>query len=108
MLERRPYHHDSVADPGSLADRRAQLDHEQEQRMAERQQQIALQSSPLSSAEDRIRLWEKLHALTLPQSPTHKLLRIIAAQTDLHLEQVLEIQRHRAAPAVPPVRGTLT
>jgi hypothetical protein len=44
----------------------------------------------------------------LPRSPTHKLLRIVAAQTDLHLEQVLEIQRHRAAPAVPSVRGTLT
>jgi hypothetical protein len=107
MIERRSYH-DAVADPGYQADRRAQLDHEQQQRMAERQQQIALQSSPLSSAQDRIRLWEKLHALTLPRSPTHKLLRIIAAQTDLHLEQVLEIQRHRAAPAVPSVHGTLT
>ena len=107
MIERRSYH-DAVADPGSLADRRAQLDHEQQQRMAERQEQIALQSSPLSSAEDRIRLWEKLHALTLPRSRTHKLLAIIAAQTDLHLEQVLEIQRHRAAPAALPVLGTPT
>jgi hypothetical protein len=102
MIEQRSYH-GAIADPGSLADRRAQLEHEQQQRMEERQQQIALQSSPLSSAEDRIRLWEKLHALTLPRSPAHKLLRIIAAQTDLHLEQVLEIQRHRAAPAVPSV-----
>jgi hypothetical protein len=107
MLERRSYH-DAVADPGSLADRRAQLEHEQQQRMAERQQQIALQSSPLSSAEERIRLWEKLHALALPRSPTHKLLRIIAAQTDLHLEQVLAIQRHRAAPAVASIHGALT
>lgn len=107
MIERRSYH-DSVAEPGSMADRRAQLDHEQQQRMAERQQQIALQSSPLSSAEERIRLWEKLHALTLPRSPTHRLLHIIAAQTDLHLDQVLEIQRRRAAPAVPAVHGSLT
>lgn len=102
MIERQSYHN-AIAEPGSLADRRAQLEHEQQQRMEERQQQIALQSSPLSSALDRIRLWEKLHALTLPRSPTHKLLRIIAAQTDLHLEQVLEVQRHRAAPAVPSV-----
>ena len=78
MIERKSYH-DAIADPGSLADRRAQLEHEQQQRMEERQQQIALQSSPLSSAQDRIRLWEKLHALALPRSPTHKLLRIIAA-----------------------------
>lgn len=107
MIQRQSYHY-AVAEPGSSADRRAQLDHEQQQRTAARQEQIALQSSPLSSAEDRIRLWEKLHALTLPRSPTHKLLHIIAAQTDLHLAQVLEIQRHRAAPAVPSVRGTLT
>jgi hypothetical protein len=102
MIERWPYH-DVVKDPGSLADRRAQVEHEQQQRLVERQQQIALQSSPLSSAEERIRLWEKLHELTLPRSPTHKLLRIIADQTELSLEQVLEIQRRRGAPLVPPV-----
>ena len=107
MVERQSYHN-AVADPGSLADRRAQLEHEQQERIAERQQQIVLQSSPLSSAEDRIRLWEKLHALALPRSPTHKLLRLIAAQTDLNIEQVLEIQRHRAAPALASVRGSLT
>ncbi|MGH8185588.1 MAG: hypothetical protein ACREUC_03430 [Steroidobacteraceae bacterium] len=97
------FYHSAAADPGSLADRRAQAEHEQQQRMLERQQQIALQSSPLSSAEERIRLWEKLHALALPRSPTHKLLRVIAAQTELSLEQVLDIQRRRLAPLVPPV-----
>ena len=107
MIERQSYYN-VAAEPGSLADRRAQLEHEQQQRMEERQQQIALQSSPLSSAEDRICLWEKLHALMLPRSPTHKLLRIIAAQTDLHLEQVLEIQRHRAAPRSSIGARTLT
>ena len=107
MIER-PSYHNAVADSGSLADRRAQLEHEQQQRMAERQQQIALQSSPLSSAEDRICLWEKLHALSLPRSPTHRLLHIIAVQTDLPLEQVLQIQRFRATPAIASVRGTLT
>lgn len=102
MVEQRPYH-GSIPDPGSLADRRAQAEHEQQQRLIERRQQIALQSSPLSSAEERIRLWEKLHALALPRSPTHKLLRIIAEQTELSLEQVLEIQRLRLAPPAPPV-----
>ena len=101
MSERRSYH-DAIGDPGSLADRQAQIDHEQRQRMLERQEQIALQSSPLSSAEERIRQWEKLHALALPRSPTHKLLRIIAEQTELALEQVLEIQRRRFAPPTPP------
>jgi hypothetical protein len=102
MIEQRSYY-DPIKDPGALADRRAQVEHEQQQRMAERQQQIALQSSPLSSAEERIRLWEKLHALNLPRSPTHKLLRIIAEQTELSLEQVLDVQRRRVAPLVLPV-----
>src|SRR5215216_111812 len=100
MIEQKFYH--DAKDPGSLADRRAQVEHEQQQRLLERQQQIALQSSPLSSAEERIRLWEKLHALAMPRSPTHKLLRIIAEQTELSLEQVLDIQRRRLAPPAPP------
>ena len=102
MIENRPYRN-SVNDADSVADRRLQLEHEQQQRMVERQQQIALQASPLSSAEQRIQLWEKLHQLALPRSPTHKLLRVIAEQTELALEQVLEIQRRRFAPPVPLV-----
>jgi hypothetical protein len=100
MVEQSSYH-GAIGDPGSLADRRAQAEHEQQQRMLERRQQIAQQSSPLRSAEERIRLWEKLHALTLPRSPTHKLLRIIAEQTELSLEQVLEVQRLSFAPRAP-------
>ena len=101
MLENRPYRN-----PGnhseSLADRRSQLELEHQQREVERQQQIALQCSPLSSAEERVQLWEKLHQLALPRSPTHKLLRVIANQTELALEQVLEIQRRRFAPLIAP------
>jgi hypothetical protein len=102
MSERRSYF-DVAKDPGSLADHRTQIEHEQQQRMLERQQQIALQASPFSSAEERIRQWEKLHALSLPRSPTHKLLRIIAEQTELALGQVLEIQQRRFQPPAPPV-----
>jgi DNA topoisomerase VI subunit B len=100
MTEQRPFH-GAVPDPGSLADRRAQAEHEQEQRRQERQQQIALLTSPLSTPEERIRLWEKLHALNLPRSPTHKLLRIIADQTELSLEQVLDVQSRSFAPRSP-------
>ena len=97
MVDPRSFH-GAVADPGSLADRRAQIEHEQQQRLQERQQQIGLLTSRLSTPEERIRLWEKLHALTLPRSPTHKLLRIIAEQTELSLEQVLEVQRRSFVP----------
>jgi hypothetical protein len=97
MIERRSFY-GAVTDPGLLADRRAQVAHEQQERMAERQQQMALLSSPFSSADERIRLWERLHELALPRSPTHKLLSIIAQQTELVLAQVLEVQQQRFAP----------
>jgi hypothetical protein len=97
MTERSSYY-GAVADPGLLADHRAQVASEQQARMAERQQQMALLSSPLSSADERIRLWQKLHALALPRSPTHKLLSIIARQTEMALAQVLEVQQRRFAP----------
>jgi hypothetical protein len=44
---------------------------------------------------ERIRIWERLHGLPLPLNPTHKLLGVIAAATDLQLEQVQEEQRLR-------------
>ena len=102
MIENRPYLY-AVKDSDAIADRRSQIERDQQERMAEREQQIALQTSPLSSAEERVRLWEKLHQLALPRSPTHKLLRVIAEQTELAIDQVLEIQRRRFAPPTPPV-----
>jgi hypothetical protein len=98
MIENRPYRSPyPVNDADAIVDRRSQLE-----QMAERQKQIALQTSPFSSAEERVRLWEKLHELALPRSPTHKLLRVIAEQTELAIEQVLEIQQQRfARPALP-------
>lgn len=93
--------HDAFAAPGDIADRRAQIERHQREHAAERQQQIALQSSPFSAPEERIELWEKLHALKLPKSATHKLVRVIAEQTELTMQQVLEIQQRRAAGAAP-------
>jgi hypothetical protein len=104
MIENRPYRYPyPVNDADAIADRRSQLEREQQEHMAERQKQIALQTSPFSSAEERVRLWENLHALALPRSPSHKLLRVIAEQTELAIEQVLEIQRARFAPPALPV-----
>jgi hypothetical protein len=97
MIDRRSFY-SAVTDPGLLADRRAQLVQEQQERILEREQQMALLSSPIMSADERIQLWERLHALALPRSPTHKLLRIIAQQTRLVLAQVLDVQQRRFAP----------
>jgi hypothetical protein len=82
---------------GGVVDRRAEVERQQQERAAERQQQIAAQSSELHAPEERIRLWEKLHALPLPRSATHKLLHVIAQQTRLSIQQVREEQQRRAS-----------
>ncbi len=71
-----------------------------------RQQEISQQSSPEHTPADRIRMWERLHQLTLPRTIDHRLLGVIAAKTGLSLEQVQDEQRTRAtvkiaAPAAP-------
>jgi hypothetical protein len=102
MLEHKLYQN-AIAGIGDLAERRVQIEQQNQERAAERRQQIALQSSPLSGPEERIRLWEKLHALTLPRSAKHKLLSVIAEQTNLSMQDVLAAQQRRAAPVVASV-----
>src|SRR5690349_21821981 len=78
------------------ADRRAAIQREELQRLEARKEELASQSAPGNSPEQRIRIWERLHALSLPKSATHKLVRVIASQTELSLQQVLDEQRRRA------------
>jgi len=61
-----------------------------------REQERSEQCSPLNSAADRIRIWERRHQLPLPRNPTHVLLADIAAGTGLTLEDVQAEQRLRA------------
>jgi hypothetical protein len=77
-------------------ERRAAIEREAQERAAERQQRIASQCSPLHGPIERIRIWEELHGLALPRSPTHKLVRVIAMQTELTVRQVQEEQQRRA------------
>jgi hypothetical protein len=78
-------------------DRRAAIELEERERAAERQRRIASQCSPLNGPADRIRIWEEVHGLALPRSLTHKLVRVIATQTELTVRQVQEEQQRRAA-----------
>jgi hypothetical protein len=80
-------------------DPRAQAIRAAEERAQERAQLLERQSSPLHTPEERIRLWEQLHVLSLPRKSTHPLLSVIALQTALTLEQVQDEQRRRASPA---------
>jgi len=84
------------ADSGIMRDYRQRLADEQYERAERKRMELADQRSELNDAKARIAAWEKAHALRLPISPTHPVLQVIAAATDLALEEVLEEQRQRA------------
>lgn len=79
----------------SIPDYRARLAHEQEEMKQRRVAELAEQVSVRNPPSERILNWERMHGLPLPRSRTHALLSVIAAATDLQLEQVQEVQRLR-------------
>jgi hypothetical protein len=81
----------------SVAEHRARLAHEQEIVEQRRTEALAGQVSITNTPAERILIWEQLHGLPLPSSPNHKLLEVIAAATDLQIEQVQEVQKLRVA-----------
>src|SRR4051794_33422151 len=83
----------------NAADQRAAVQREESERAAEREKQIQEQASPFKEPHERILLWEQLHDVRLPRSATHRLIRVIAAQTQLSIQQVREEQQRRVAPA---------
>jgi hypothetical protein len=66
-----------------------------------RQQELGELRSPLNTPADRIRIWERLHQLSLPRSPGHRLIAVIAASTGLTLDEVRAEQRARTAATSP-------
>lgn len=83
--------------PGSAAEHRLQVQHAAEERAALRTSELAEQISPANAVEERIRIWERLHALRLPGASGHALVSVIATQTHLTVGEVHEEQRRRAA-----------
>jgi hypothetical protein len=79
-------------------DRRIEAARVEAERAASRQLEIDAQSEGSSSPQERIRLWERLHALNLPQGGTHPLIAVIAQQTSLSLLDVQGEQQRRLAP----------
>jgi len=57
---------------------------------------LAEQSSRLKTAEERIRIWERIHEVTLPRDTAHNLVEIIALNTGLTEADVREEQARRA------------
>jgi DNA-binding transcriptional regulator YiaG len=79
---------------------RARIAHHQADVLEQRQRELLEQASSLNTPTARIRIWERLHQLSLPRDPKHRLLGIIAANTGLTLDEVLDEQRLRIAPPV--------
>jgi hypothetical protein len=89
----------SLPAPGDdpMMDFRARLVHQQAEAAERRRLDLAEQSSHLKSAEERIKIWERIHEVTLPRSAGHNLVDIIAANTGLTEADVREEQQRRAA-----------
>jgi hypothetical protein len=79
-----------------MLDFRARLIQQQAESVERRKVDLAEQSSRLKSAEERIRIWERIHEVNLPRDPAHRLVEIIAANTGLTDEEVREEQQRRA------------
>lgn len=80
-----------------MMDFRARLVHQQAEAAERRRLDLAEQSSRLKTAEERIRIWERIHEVTLPKDPSHRLVEIIAANTGLAGAEVREEQQRRAS-----------
>ena len=80
-----------------MMDFRARLIHQQAENAERRRHDLAEQSSRLKTAEERIRIWERIHEIPLPRDSAHRLVEIIAANTGLTDADVREEQQRRAS-----------
>jgi hypothetical protein len=83
------------------ADYRARIAEHQAERARRRQEELLEQTSIQNTPSMRIRVWERLHQVGLPRNPAHRLLEVIAADTNLSIEQVREEQQVRFSPPPP-------
>jgi hypothetical protein len=79
-----------------MLDFRARLVLQQAEAAERRRLDLAEQSSRLKTAEERIRIWERIHEVNLPRDSSHALIAIIAANTGLTDSDVRDEQLRRA------------
>jgi hypothetical protein len=79
-----------------MMDFRARLVHQQAEAAERRRTDLAEQCSRLKTAEERIRIWERIHEVTLPRDPAHRLVDIITTNTGLTDADVRDEQQRRA------------
>lgn len=93
-------HDSSAGPPDSPADYRERVHRAEQQRAALRDSELEAQASPVKEPRERIEIWERLHALSLPRTHGHQLVKVIARQTRLTVGQVLEEQQRRSGNAL--------
>jgi hypothetical protein len=84
------------ADP---AERRAAVQLAEQERAQSRSRELESQTATHIAPDERIRIWERLHALRLPTSASHPLMALIAAQTNLSVGELRDEQERRRSPA---------
>lgn len=81
---------------GDPMEHRRKVQQAADERAARRDSELESQASPVKDPRERIEIWERLHALRLPEACGHILVTVIAKQTRLTLGQVHEEQQRRA------------
>ncbi|MBC7982369.1 MAG: hypothetical protein H7Y02_00790 [Candidatus Obscuribacterales bacterium] len=84
-----------------VSDRRAVAERDRLEEVMRKERELIQQKSSANSPQMRIRIWEGRHGLPLPRSPTHSLVKLIAANTELTVEQVRAEQKLRLQAATP-------
>ncbi|RPH59457.1 MAG: hypothetical protein EHM89_10660 [Acidobacteria bacterium] len=96
MAFHRPFDDIPLAVPGVVAEHRKAMERAEHERAAVRLRALEAQSSALNDPQVRITTWERLHALSLPRTPGHALVTVLATQTRLTIDQVHMEQQRRA------------
>jgi hypothetical protein len=95
MFSRKTIHSDELF-TSTPAERRATALRLEKERADERRRALDEQSSIGHDPHERIMIWERLHGLRLPKSEDHPLVEVIAEQTKLSPQQVMQEQARRA------------
>jgi len=84
--------------PDAFPDFRARAERAAREAAERREQALVGQRSADNTNDARVRIWERLHQVTLPKDPAHPILTLIAKQTGMPIAAVREVQMQRAVP----------
>jgi hypothetical protein len=80
-----------------MTDHRARIALKESERLQSKQRDLLGRSSDRGTPAERILTWERRHGLRLPRDVNHRLIGLVARETDLAPHQVRAEQRRRLA-----------